>query len=236
MAGTSKQVNLREMIKPSHRVVLFGESSHNVSAYKTEMTKFLQPLKVMGFTCLGLEMVPTDLNGFKGAAQNKRYSEHFKEFWDWQDMDGSNVSGDYMTLVKTANQLGMKVVGLDMPYQEFDKHECKKKFKECKTSSHLARNHHMVEHIQSLLKQGHRIVAFMHYFHAAKRAEYETGVKQLLRKVNIQTVFIKLVGGSSSRLPTEIAARNANAADKRFYIPGSGPRSEDYIIHLPQKY
>jgi len=233
-------VNYSKLIRPNTKVVLFGETIHNTIAFKREFITALRALKRRNFTHVALEMFPADLNDkLEAYSRNGQYEsvliQHLQEFWGYVPK-----AKQYIDIMKTARQLNMTIIGIDMPYKDFDKHSCKEKnFDNCKISTHGERNKYMVERIIEHTKKGAKIVSFMQYWHARSRnRSYETGIKKLLRAKGLSPIFISLVGGSDgAAFPTAIAAKNENLGQTRFVVKGRGTADrEDYIVHLPQSH
>lgn len=259
MLDTRKPVKYSEMLPSNISVAFFGEISHNTHAYKLELLQALPELKRIGFTHLALEMFPKNLQGelkaFSKKGDNAKLLKSFlEEYWNW----GGDQSADlYFKLIEKARLLGMKIVGLDMPYDQHQKFDiCSADDlinKTCKQSSHLARNRVMADIIQSITNKGGRCIAFMHYLHAVTRSDFETGLRTLLNEKNIMSKTIKLVHpevqkgdktfcspreGKDSDFPTIKEAFRISAHKEKFYIRGklsSWSRGEDYIVYLPCK-
>jgi len=231
-----KSVNYSTFVRPTTKVVLFGEVTHNTTAFKQEFIIALKALKALNFTHVGMEMFPSDLNeNLKGYTTKGDYenslTQHLQDYWDYVPQ-----AKQYIEIMKAAKKLNMQIIGLDMPYKDHDKHNCnEKKLENCQTSSHAARNTHMTEQIVKHVNKGAKIAAFMQYWHVRTRKTYEPGIKTLLQKKKLSPVFISLVGGSTSpAFPTAIDAKKEQLEKTRFYVKGIGSDREDYIIHSPQ--
>ncbi len=228
-----KSVNYSKIVQPSTRIILFGEVTHNSIAYKKEFITALKVLKKLNFTHIALEMFPSNLNEkLKAYSEKGQYEhvliKHLQEYWDYVPK-----AKLYVDIMKTAKSLNMQIIGLDMPYEDHEKHQCKERVRtNCQTSSHAARNQYMVDVITSHVNKGAKIVAFMQYWHLRTREAYEPGMKVLLQKNKLSPIFISLVGGPGEPgFPTAIKAAEDNKSDTRFYVKGLGADREDYIIH-----
>ncbi len=256
MLNSRKPVDYATMLPENISVVFFGEMSHNTHAYKTEILNALPELKRIGFTHLALEMFPKnlqdELNAFFAKGEKAKELKNFlSEYWAW---GGDQTANLYFKIIDNARILGLKIVGLDMPYdehQQFDTCPVSTLSQPCKQSSHLARNHVMAEMIQGIVKKGGRCIAFMHYLHAVKRGEFETGVQTLLNQKGITNKTIKLLHpevqkgdqaycmkNDNGDYPTIEEAFEKGIQKEKFYIQGklsSWSRGEDYIVYLPCK-
>ncbi|WP_221794329.1 ChaN family lipoprotein [Oceanobacter mangrovi] len=255
MLETRRPVNYQEMLPRNIEVAIFGEVSHNTNIYKIEFLKALPELKRRGFTHLGMEMFPanlqSELNKFSNTASgSKELAEFLEENWSWGN--GSN-SVLYFKIIEKARSLGIKIIGLDLPYDQHQQYDtCNSKQLSdgtCKQSSHLARNIFMTDLIANITNHGGRCIAFMHYYHAVYISDFEAGIKNLLDNRHIQNKVIKLLHPefyqdsqpvcglkSDKDAPTIVAAYDEFASNESFYIKGylsSWNRGEDYIVFLP---
>jgi len=261
MLASRQPVNYAKMLPRTVPVALFGEMSHYNSAYQLEIIEILPELKSLGFTHLALEMIPYDeqekLNNFyKSDANAKELQEFIEGHWSWGEDNPIPAHKMLFKIIETARSLDMKIVGLDMPvdqHKQYDICTTDEMFydKTCKQSSHLARNHVMTNIIEDIVKNGGRCIAFMHYFHAVFRHEFETGIGMLLKQKGIKSITIQLQHpnyGFGECEPgytpntdhgiTVISEAFRLSADKeRFYIEGHltsvGFRGHDYTVFLP---
>jgi len=117
-------VNYSKLIRPNTRIVLFGEVQHNTTVFKREFITALKELKRQHFTHVALEMFPADLNEkLEAYSHNGRYeselTQHLKDFWDHVPK-----ARQYIDIMKAARQLSMTIIGIDMPYKDFDSNSC----------------------------------------------------------------------------------------------------------------
>ncbi|GEM_PF-7002519 len=106
------------IVSPETRVFAFGESHFNAQSKQTvrEGLQRIQSLK-LGFTHVGMEMFDTSMQPFfdgymaTGEGRNLLYAGMLSSFTGWY----SDVAEDYMTIVDTAKDLGMRVIALNAP-------------------------------------------------------------------------------------------------------------------------
>ena len=238
MGTMGKPVDYAKMIQHKHRVVLFGEWQHSVGAYKVEVANAIRQLSKMGFNELGMEMFPSDeqpmLDEFTKTGSNLNQVKDFlKQYWGSYE----EKNGGYYQIVISAKNSGLRITGLDMPYDKYFTGSTKLK------NEHFKRNKYMGEKIAKLVEKGRRVVVLMDIAHALGR----NSVKSFLIHKGIVPLVIKLDGGlrcepkDTSCIHSEVS-KNAikNSADQsRFVVPGTGASpydsEADFIIHLPEK-
>ncbi|MGF1727649.1 hypothetical protein [Photobacterium nomapromontoriensis] len=237
-------VNYADMVKNS-KLVLLGESSHAIPHYKVELIRALKALKALGFTHFAMEMLPIslkekiDLYNRTGRGKDSLIN-HFKAYW-------SNVDVNYyQDISTTAKSLGMVIVPLDIPYEQFDLYpdECSVeslKNKTCK-DLHIVRNESWAKTLVTLVNRGNKVVAFMSKWHVVRRSKYDIGVRSLVRQMNSNAVAIKISGGLYCLSPTECDDRTDETDsffNQRYYTKSAREfvkeiEFSNYTIHLPE--
>ena len=230
------------------RLVMLGESNHNTAGYKYEAIKAIKQLKAAGFTHFAIEMLPQSMKeqvAFyqrtgKGFEVIQRY---FNDNWAW----GYLVPYAYGELVKAARTAGLKIVALDMTLEQMASLDaaCSSDNAEagiCK-DTHTKRNDSWTNNIVSIIKESnqHRVVAFMHRWHAVEAASYQEGIDTLIQKQGIHNVvFVDFIGGMLCL--TEKDCRKGSAEDtplkqQYFYREGFPYKSaiKSFQVHIPEK-
>ncbi len=226
MTLKTQKASYISMVKPEHKVVILGEVSHHSAAFKTEVIRALAELKQLGYTHLGLEMLPSDV-----PANIAQAIQHMKNYWNGHEI-----------VIAEAARLNIKIVGLDMPYSQQSQiadHD----------EQYLQRNHHMAKQAQTVLRSGHRMMVYMHYGHSINgtsrnNTPTKNGFKSLMQSAGYPTLNIQLQGGELTDngicskggiLPISIQAQKSNQQNSRFAVNTAGKNTgTDYSIHLPQ--
>ncbi len=232
----------------SARLVMLGESSHNPAIYKYEAIKALRQLKAAGFTHFAIEMLPRSMQEKvefyqrtgKGFGEIQKY---FDDNWAW----GYTVPAAYGELVKSARDIGLKLVALDLTLAEMDSIDssCPSKLaeeEEC-FDSHTRRNLVWVENIVKILnqKKKNRVIAFMHRWHALRGTSYQEGLDTLVVTEGISKVrYIDFVGGIacySKRSCEGFSDEQGSLKNEYFYRENVSLETaiKTYQVHLPEK-
>ncbi|MBD1555665.1 hypothetical protein HC752_01785 [Vibrio sp. S9_S30] len=142
----------------------------------------------------------------------------------------------------------MTVVPLDMPYELYDslKLDCDRKNMmkgKCK-DKHVIRNEMWSRNLGQLLKNGYKVVSFMHHYHSVVRWKKDVGVRTLVREQGYKAVVINMIGGAFCSTESEDSCSGGSKVEapynkKRFYIEVEADRNKDYAkanyqVHLPQ--
>ncbi|WP_246019492.1 hypothetical protein [Corallincola spongiicola] len=112
-------------------------------------------------------------------------------------------------------------------------------------NTHTKRNIDWSENITSILKESatHRVVAFMHRFHAVSSAQFQPGVDSLMQKQNIRKIrFIDFTGGFFCRNENncmDFSDETEALKNKYFYRVhrkiNIEPTVKSFQVHLPTK-
>ncbi|GAP75591.1 hypothetical protein W04_2122 [Pseudoalteromonas sp. SW0106-04] len=247
MNKINKDVDYKKMAG-SARLVMLGESSHNPAIYKYEAIKALRQLKAAGFTHFAIEMLPRSMQEKvefyqrtgKGFGEIQKY---FDDNWAW----GYTVPAAYGELVKSARDIGLKIVALDLTLDEMDSIDSScppelAKEKDC-LDSHSNRNQAWVQNISTILRQAsnNRVIAFMHRWHALRATPYQEGLDTLVVKEGISKIrYIDFIGGIacySKRSCEGLSDEQGRLKSEYFYRESTSFETaiKTYQVHLPEK-
>ena len=247
MNKVNTDVNYRKMAGNA-RLVIIAESSHNPVSYKYEAIRALKQLKAAGFTHFAMEMLPLHINEKiefyqktgKGFDAIKQY---FKDNWNWNNA----ASTGYAELVKAANDLGLKIIPLDMPIEMMDLIDERCSWEDANTGScsdsHIQRNQMWASILKTNLQmdKSARIVAFMHRYHAFNAGNKHIGIDSLMLSMNVNSMsIIEYVGGaicSDNGICEGQSDESKSLQDTYFYRKGAFIPSPmpSFTVHLPQK-
>lgn len=246
MNKINTDVNYRTMAGNA-RLVMLGESSHNPAIYKYEAIKALKQLKAAGFTHFAIEMLPRSMQEKiefyqrtgKGFNQIQQY---FNENWAW----GYLVPKAYGELVKVARDIGLKIVALDVTpelMEEMDKACSYSQYTtgKCK-STHSVRNENWAGLIANILSYSkeHRVIAFMHRWHAIKASEYELGIDTIIKTLGVNHIrYIDFIGGIACLTERDCKGYSDEASSlKKLYFFRRGlpfkSAVQSYQVHIPE--
>ncbi|WP_278404574.1 ChaN family lipoprotein [Pseudoalteromonas ruthenica] len=247
MNKINKDVNYRKMAG-SARLILLAESSHNPVIYKHEAIKALRQLKAAGFTHFAMEMLPRSMQEKilqyqqtgKGFKEIQRY---FDENWAW----GYLVPKAYGELAKAAQDIGLKIVALDISQEmmaKFDKECVYKEYEngQC-LSTHTRRNKIWADNITAILNQSksNRLIAFMHRWHAVQASEYEPGLDTLMQERGISNIrLIDYIGGISclSQRHCEGESTETETLKQQYFYREGFPHKhfvKAFQVHVPER-
>lgn len=211
-----------------NKVVILGETSHSNFSFQNEIVIALKNLKLAGFTHIGMEMLPTNININDVNLLQKHAQEYYYK--------------GHAFIVKQAIQLNLKIVPLDMPYDQQSNYKNPEKL-------YKDRNLWMTTAAHKILKQGHKIILIMHYGHSINGTPTHdipnrNGIQSMLKNLGVSSTNIKLVGGlwgdkkginciSHGRLPVSIQAQKNGLQNMLFSVKGS--LGVDFTVHVPQE-
>ncbi|ATG79575.1 ChaN family lipoprotein [Pseudoalteromonas sp. 1_2015MBL_MicDiv] len=230
------------------RLVMLGESSHITAGYKYEAIKAIKQLKAAGFTHFAIEMLPHSMQEKIEFYQRtgkgfKEIQQYFDENWAW----GYLVPKAYGELAKAARDIGLKIIALDISQEmmEIMDKECvydQYIDKKC-SNTHTRRNGIWADNIVEILNESekHRVVAFMHRWHAVQAADYEPGLDTLMQKKGINSIrFIDFIGGIAclSQRRCEGDSTEINTLKQQYFYRKGFPYKSSVItfqVHIPEK-
>lgn len=247
MSEINKDVNYKTMAGNA-RLLMLGESSHNTAGFKYEAIKALKQLKAAGFTHFAMEMLPRSMQEKIDVYQRtgkgfKVIQQYLNENWMW----GYLVPKAYGELVKAARDIGLKVIALDISYKLMEQmdEECvydQYKKGDC-FSTHTRRNKIWAENIIGVLNASkqHRVVAFMHRWHAVQASDYEPGLDTIVQEKGMNSIrFIDFIGGISclSQRQCEGGSAEINSLKQQYFSREGFPYKhavKAFQVHIPEQ-
>lgn len=227
-----KPVDYTQMIAPDCPVVAIGEN-HGMIGHKIEMLQALGPLRQLGFTHVGMEMVnPADqslLNQYlaTGGGRNELFS-HLKKHYGYTKENPKL----YMDIIDQANKLGFKIVPIDLsnvekiPLSVYD------------STGEKISDQHMANSVMKILDEcpSYKIVTFTGTYHVTNKRD---SMQDLLARDGVKITTINFMSTYRNQKKTmDKAIRETNLTLERFMMPNrtfSQWRNQSHwLIHLPE--
>lgn len=214
------------------RVLLFGEH-HDSDSTKVFLVQLLPELKALGYTHMGMEMVPEnlqrDLDFFFKSGDIRKLSK-VKTFLDEKWKYGDDGTGRrYFDLIVEAQKLGIRTIALDVREADYET---------IKTETNLQeiREKQMDKMMREVIRSndGSRLFALMGNYHACSERIRSALGPDNHRVASFTTGFV----GANELLSK--MAQEANVHREAFMVEAAGyrfPRGRapfDIQIHLPQ--
>lgn len=233
----ARDVDYAAMITQKTRVLALGET-HTRPEQKDELINHLKDLKDLGFTHLGMEIFGTNLQEIIDGYYEGRYTrDEFRRLIPYDEV--------YFNIVDKAKELGIRVVGIEIPTPEMEKfdRDMNKLIEEGKIADYLKfiderdrqRDRWMAKTVQKILDAdpNNKVVIYSGSGHSELKKGTMAG---LLVKAGIDLISVNMIGGKKEGigeryglLATKLGAlgeidieeevRNAGSGNRRFMMP-----------------
>lgn len=223
-------IDYSKTVTPETRVLAIGEN-HRVAEHRQELARILPQLRQLGFTHLAMEFWGRDmqpaLDEFQSAGTGKEKLEEYA-----QRLIGK-LGEDFIGVIETAQQAGIKIIGIDITQEERKNYDINKREDDDK------RERAMADVVRKALEENeqHKVITYTGGLHAEKSTSTMAG---LLIADRHPVSSVNLVSAKDNGLTNlERALGQTNLNNTRFMLPALNkyPNSSakyDWMINIPK--